>query len=64
MQRAERQQLLDEVRTQGYSDNYRGIRVSATGKRFFIESAQIWMLLDKHGKVVGQAASFSDWKPL
>ena len=64
MHRDERQQLLDEVRSQGYSDNYRGIRISATGKRFYIESARIWMLLDANGQTVGQAATFSDWKAL
>lgn len=64
LHRGERQQLLEDVRTQGYSDNYRGIRISATGKRFYIESARIWMLLDTKGETVGQAATFSDWKPL
>ena len=64
MHRRERQQLLDEVRHQGYSENYRGIRVSATGKRFYIESARIWMLLDNHGRTVGQAATFGEWQPL
>jgi len=64
MHRDERQRLLDDVRTQGYSDNYRGIRISATGKRFYIESARIWMLLDSSGKTVGQAATFSDWQTL
>ncbi len=64
MHRDERQALLDDVRSKGYSENYRGIRISATGKRFYIESAQIWMLLDAAGQTVGQAATFSDWKPL
>lgn len=64
MHRDERQQLLDEVATQGYSDNYRGIRISATGQRFYIDSARIWMLLDSEGKHVGQAATFSDWEML
>lgn len=62
MHRDERAQLLNEVRTQGFSDNYRGIRVSATGKRFYIDSARIWMLLDDAGKTVGQAATFSEWE--
>jgi hypothetical protein len=64
MHRDERQRLLDEVTTQGYSDNYRGIRISATGKRFYIDSARIWMLLDASGKRVGQAATFSEWEML
>ena len=64
MHRNERQQLLDEVRTKGYSNNYRGIRISATGKRFYIESAKIWMLLDAKGNIIGQAATFADWQRL
>ena len=64
LHRDERQQLLDEVRRQGYSDNYRGIRVSATGTRFYIDSARIWMLLDARGCTVGQAATFAEWQVL
>lgn len=64
MHREERARLLDEVRTQGYSNNYRGIRISATGKRFHIESSKIWMLLDADKKPYGQAAYFSEWTPI
>lgn len=64
MHRDERAKLLNDVREQGYSDNYRGIRISATGKRFYINSARIWMLLDAASKTVGQAATFSDWEML
>ncbi len=62
LHREERQKLLDEVRSRGFSDNYGGIRVSATGKRFRVEGARVWTLSDESGKPVGQAASFSDWK--
>ncbi|MGJ8652611.1 MAG: MEKHLA domain-containing protein [Opitutaceae bacterium] len=64
MHRDERAKLLNDVRERGYSDNYRGIRISASGKRFYINSARIWMLLDADGKTVGQAATFSDWEML
>ncbi|MEM8866637.1 MAG: MEKHLA domain-containing protein [Verrucomicrobiota bacterium] len=62
MHRDERQKLLDEVQTQGYSDNYKGIRISATGKRFYIHQARIWNLLDPEGERIGQAATFSNWE--
>lgn len=62
MHRDERARLLDDVSKQGYSDNYRGIRISASGKRFQINSARIWMLLDRKGTTVGQAATFSQWE--
>jgi hypothetical protein len=64
LHRDERQRLLNEVASQGYSDNYRGIRISATGKRFYIDSARIWMLLDAKGTHVGQAATFAEWEVL
>lgn len=62
MHRDERAKLLDDVSKRGYSDNYRGIRISASGKRFHIDRAKIWMLLDADGLIVGQAATFSRWE--
>ena len=62
MHREERQQLLNEVATKGYSKNYRGIRISASGRRFYIDSARIWTLRNARGAHIGQAAMFSDWQ--
>ncbi len=58
MQRDERAQLLGDVRTRGL-DNYRGIRVRATGKRFMINAARIRMLLDADGETEGKTATQS-----
>ncbi len=60
--RAERERMLDEVRRQGYTDRYRGVRVTATGRRFLVESATVWNVLDGTGVRVGQAASFIRWQ--
>jgi len=62
MHREERQQLLQEVATKGHSADYRGIRISASGRRFYIDSARIWSLRDTSGEHIGQAAMFSDWQ--
>lgn len=62
--REERQRLLDRVTRDGYIDDYAGVRISATGRRFRIEQAVVWNLIDEGGKVHGQAATFSDWQPL
>jgi len=62
LQREERQRLLDCVRRQGYIDDYAGVRISATGKRFRIARASVWNLLDASAECVGQAASFSAWE--
>lgn len=62
--RAERQRLLERVARQGYIDDYAGVRVSASGRRFRVADARVWNLVATDGRVVGQAAAFSDWSPL
>lgn len=58
----ERKRLLEEVYKNGYSTNYKGIRVSSTGKRFEILDAILWNVLDKNNKLIGQAVKFDRWK--
>ncbi|OXJ22534.1 MEKHLA domain-containing protein [Burkholderia sp. HI2714] len=53
--REERQQFLERVRRLGYESGYRGVRVSKSGRRFMIEEATLWQLLDMNGKLHGQA---------
>ena len=61
-QRAERARLLSAVGHQGFIENYSGIRVSKIGRRFQIENATVWNLLDADtGAKVGQAATFASW---
>jgi len=60
--RDERARLLERTRQNGYVDDYQGIRISATGRRFRIDQATVWNLLDSHGRRVGQAATFSAWR--
>lgn len=60
--RDERAQLLERTTRDGFVDDYRGIRISSTGKRFWIQRATVWNLLNEHGARVGQAATFSEWK--
>lgn len=62
--RAERERLLGAVARQGFIDDYRGVRVSRTGRRFRIESAVVWNLVDELGVRRGQAATFADWTEL
>jgi len=57
----ERQRLLSLVARQGYIDNYAGIRIAKSGKRFQIEQATVWNLLGPSGQLVGQAAAFERW---
>jgi len=53
--REERQQFLARVQQLGYEAGYKGVRVTKSGRRFMIEEATLWQLLDENGKLHGQA---------
>jgi hypothetical protein len=59
--REERAALLKQVTENGYIDNYRGVRIASSGKRFMIEQAVVWNVVDEKGNYFGQAATFSQW---
>jgi len=61
MNRAERELMLEQARTRGYLDTYRGVRISSTGRRFLVENAVVWNVVDAGGQRVGQAATFAQW---
>ncbi len=56
---SERASLLARVAAQGYIDNYSGVRITRSGKRFRIQHATVWNLIAQHGALVGQAACFT-----
>lgn len=58
MEREQRAEFLHNVTSNGYVSNYTGIRISATGRRFYIEEATVWNVIDEEGQYCGQAASF------
>jgi len=59
--RAEREGMLELAKRRGFFDGYQGVRISSTGRRFLVEHALIWTVLDAAGTPVGQAARFSQW---
>lgn len=61
MHRDERARMLEQTARQGYIDDYRGIRITSTGKRFRIDRATVWNIVDEAGNRAGQAATFEDW---
>ena len=63
-ERNNRLQLLQQASHQGYQSHGQGIRISTTGRRFAIEDAEIWDILDEQGNKCGQAAKFSCWQYL
>lgn len=64
LNREERTRMLAQAATQGFIEDYRGVRISATGRRFLVERATVWNVIDSKGQGWGQAATFRDWKYL
>lgn len=60
----ERNRLLAEVIAHGCINDYTGVRISATGRRFYIENARVWNISDAAGEYAGQAAMFRHWRYL
>jgi MEKHLA domain len=60
-ERAERERMLVQAKTNGYIDGYRGVRISSTGRRFLVEEALVWTVIDSTRQPIGQAATFSRW---
>lgn len=58
----ERARLLARVTADGFVDDYSGIRISKTGRRFRIAQATVWNLVTSEGNYCGQAACFSHWE--
>lgn len=58
LEREARALLLDKVARQGYIDDYCGMRIAKSGRRFMIENATVWNLLNEAGTPHGQAAIF------
>jgi hypothetical protein len=60
--RAERERMLERAAGQGYIDDYRGIRISRTGRQFLVEGAVVWNVHDRQRRRQGQAATFKTWR--
>lgn len=60
--REERARLLAEVTARGFIDDYSGVRISKTSRRFHIRQATVWNLITESGQPCGQAAMFERWE--
>ena len=60
--RAERQAFLDRVARDGFAEGYDGLRVSRSGRRFFIKNTTLWQLVDHRGALLGQGAMIPAWQ--
>jgi MEKHLA domain len=57
----DRQNLLEEGAVKGLK-KFPGIRISSTGKRFYIENITLWNVLGENQQQCGQAALFWKWQ--
>ncbi len=64
LRRGERARLMAQVTRDGCITDYAGVHISSTGRRFRIEQAVVWSLIDGDGVCRGQAAAFAHWRPL
>ncbi|WP_114286208.1 MEKHLA domain-containing protein [Candidatus Halocynthiibacter alkanivorans] len=62
--RETRAEMFEQMRRRGFIDNYAGIRISASGRRFRIHKAVIWPLINAAGVKFGEAATFSEYEYL
>lgn len=59
--RAERERMLARAVERGFVDDYRGVRISLTGRRFLVQDALVWNVIGPENRRLGQAATFSRW---
>ncbi|ADP82004.1 MEKHLA domain-containing protein [Pseudofrankia inefficax] len=59
--RGERETLMKGVLRGGYTNDYRGRRVTRSGRHFWIEDATVWNIVDHEGTLRGQAALIRAW---
>jgi pimeloyl-ACP methyl ester carboxylesterase len=59
--REEREKLLARVTQNGFIDDYQGVRISSSGRRFMVEDSIVWNMIDESGVYRGQAAVLYKW---
>jgi hypothetical protein len=59
--REERARMLYQAKTMGFIADYRGVRISRSGRRFLVDCATVWNVRKPDGTPLGQAATFSTW---
>ncbi|MFA9456866.1 MEKHLA domain-containing protein [Halalkalibacter sp. AB-rgal2] len=61
-ERTAREHFIRQVKENNFVDHYTGIRISNTGKRFYIKQAIVWNMIDEKDHYYGQAAAFADYE--
>ena len=60
-ERQSRELALERARRRQALTGYSGIRIDSDDRRFRLENARLWTLLDGGGQPCGQAAAFASW---
>lgn len=60
VEREKRARLLKKVSDNSHIRNYKGVRITKSDKRFLIENAVVFNLIDSAGHYKGQSATFKD----
>lgn len=60
--RAGRAEMLARAARQGFIDDYQGVRISSSGRRFRISQTVIWAVTGDTGEAIGQAALIRRWR--
>lgn len=60
----ERARLLARVASAGFIDDYQGVRIARSGRRFMIQRATVWNVVNGEGTPCGQAVTFREWRYL
>jgi MEKHLA domain len=61
--RDERERLLLGVQRDGFVRGYRGLRVTRSGRQFWIEDVTVWNVYGLDGARIGQAATYLRTSP-
>jgi hypothetical protein len=61
-ERDERARMFAALERHDVIDDYAGVRIAASGRRFEITRAHVWNLRDREGHRHGQAATFARWR--
>ena len=57
--REKREEIFQVVKEKGFIESYSGVRITSTGRRFLMEDAIVWSLVDDNGERAGEAATFN-----
>ncbi|KRA82940.1 MEKHLA domain-containing protein [Altererythrobacter sp. Root672] len=62
IRRAELLRMFARLDKDDWIEGFNGVRVASSGRRFKVDTALTWNVIDEHGTRVAQAASYAEWE--